>query len=109
MCNLSSCEQVQAKNTNRGLRVGLAFLCSSVLLAALLLTLSQVRAWDEETGLHFYDPYVVPRVEYSDTEVSSIHFDLVGALAIAAGFSVTDAATIQLYSQLTDSGWITGS
>ena len=90
-------------------RVGLAFLCGSVLLVALLLSLSQVRAWDEETGLHFYDPYVIPRVEYSDTEVSSVHFDLVGALAVAAGFSVTDAATIQLYSQLTDSGWITGS
>ncbi|MBK9233847.1 MAG: hypothetical protein IPO15_24150 [Anaerolineae bacterium] len=33
-----------------------------------------------------------PRAVFSDTEVSSVHFDLVGSLAIVAGFSEADAA-----------------
>ncbi len=81
---------------------GLALL----LLCGLLLALSSARAFDEE-DIEYFDPLdyspIASRPTYSPT-VSSIHFDLVGALAIAAGFSVTDAATIQAYSQGTDSG-----
>ena len=98
-----------AKSANRILRVVSVILLSSALVAVMLLTLSRVQAWDEERDLYFYDPFVLPRAVYSDTEVSSIHFDLAGALAIAAGFSITDAAAIQLYSQLVDSGLIVGS
>lgn len=96
-------------SASRRLSVVFVILLSSVCVAAVLLTLSRVRAYDEEKELYFYDPYAPPRAVYSDTEVSSIHFDLAGALAIAAGFSVTDAATIQLHSQLVDSGLITGN
>ncbi len=71
-------------------------------LRQMLLT---VWAWDEE-DIEYYDPLdstpVASRATYSPT-VSSIHFDMVGALAIAAGFSVEDAAVIQAYSQATDS------
>ena len=74
------------KSANRILRVLSVILFSSALVVVMLLTLSQVQAWDEEKDLHFYDPFVLPRAVYSDTEVSSIHFDLAGALAIAAGF-----------------------
>ncbi len=98
-----------ARSTHRILRVVFVILFSSAWVVVMLLTLSRVQAWDEERDLYFYDPYALPRAVYSDTEVSSIHFDLTGALAIAAGFSVTDAATIQLYSQLVDSGLIAGS
>jgi len=72
-------------------------------LAVLLLgSLTSAFAYDEE-GIPFYDPLSPTHPENADQEVSSVHFDLVGALALAAGFSEEDAATIQLYSQLTDS------
>lgn len=45
-----------------------------------------------KNGSIFYDPQVTPRTVFTDTEVSSVHFDLVGLLAIAAGFSEADAA-----------------
>lgn len=76
---------------------------------ALLLVSRPAQAWDEEKELYFYEPWLTSGTLYTGTEVSSVHFDLVGALALAAGFSVTDAATIQIYSQLTDAGIITGS
>jgi len=68
--------------------------------------LSTAWAWAEEQNLEYYDPFdttpIESRATYSPT-VSSIHFDMVGALAIAAGYSVEDAAIIQAYSQATDS------
>ncbi len=68
-------------------------------------TLLTAWAWDEE-DIEYYDPLdttpIASRATYSPT-VSTIHFDMVGALAIAAGFSVEDAAIIQAYSQATDS------
>ena len=64
-------------------------------------------AWSEESALLYYNPLdevpIEQRAVVSPT-VSSIHFDMVGALAIAAGFSLEDAAVIQAYSQATDSG-----
>lgn len=85
----------------RAQRVGLAALTSALLLSLLWAALGL--AFDEER-LAFYDPHVGPQAVYSDTEVSSVHFDLVGALAIAAGFSISDAADLQIYSQMVDSG-----
>lgn len=81
---------------------------SVFLLLALssLVTLPSVRAWSEE-NIDYFDPLdyrSLSQRDYVSPTVSSIHFDLVGALAIAAGFSITDAATIQAYSQATDSG-----
>lgn len=76
------------------------------LAAGLLYTLATVQAWSEE-NLEYFDPLDYTALDQRQTTtdtVSSIHFDLVGALAIAAGFSVTDAATIQAYSQGTDAG-----
>ncbi len=82
--------------------MGIALVGVSMLLTGF----SQAWAWDEE-NIEYFDPLdpapLASRQTYSPT-VSSIHFDLVGALAIAAGFSITDAATIQAYTQGSDSG-----
>ncbi|MBI3960696.1 MAG: hypothetical protein HY328_17945, partial [Chloroflexi bacterium] len=89
--------------SGHGLRSILSTLLVILSLAALLLTsLATTVAYDEE-GIPFYDPLSPTHPENAEQEVSSIHFDLVSALALAAGFSEEDAATIQLYSQLTDS------
>ncbi|NOX62077.1 MAG: hypothetical protein GXP42_09055 [Chloroflexi bacterium] len=67
---------------------------------------TQVLAWSEES-LDYFDPLdsrSLDERDYVSPNVSSIHFDLVGALAIAAGFDVTDAAIIQAYSEATDAG-----
>ncbi|NUQ39692.1 MAG: hypothetical protein HUU23_18270 [Caldilineales bacterium] len=93
----------------RWTRLGIASLSCVLLLLALAGILDHSAAWDEEQNLFFYEPWLDPALVYSPTEVSSVHFDLVGALALAAGFSEADAAAIQLYSQLTDSGILTGS
>ncbi|HBY93766.1 MAG TPA: hypothetical protein DEP84_07310 [Chloroflexi bacterium] len=91
-------------NHSRLVRFGLVVLAPCAAILLLLSTLSGVGAWSEETLLYFYDPAAASRLLYTDTTVSSVHFDLVGTLAIAAGFSVTDAATIQVYSQMVDPG-----
>ncbi len=89
---------------SHAMRLGLCLWMSLLLAVLLLATLSTAFAFDEENGLPFYDPLdsrFSISTDNSDT-VSSLHFDLVGALAVAAGFSAEDAATIQIYSQLTD-------
>ena len=73
------------------LAVGLAFFAGVTLVWAFA-----------EEPLHFRDPYTGetgPEWE----EVSTIHNDLTYALALAAGFSVTDSITLQVYAQLVDS------
>ncbi|NOZ71689.1 MAG: alpha/beta hydrolase [Chloroflexi bacterium] len=67
----------------------------------LLLSATMVWAFAEEP-LHFRDPYTG---ETGDNwpEVSTIHDDLTYALALAAGFSVTDSITLQIWDQLVDS------
>lgn len=87
-------------------QVFLAFAVFLFLTVSFLTTLPTVRAWSEE-NIDYFDPLdyrSISQRDYVSPTVSSIHFDLVGALAIAAGFSITDAATIQAYSQATDSG-----
>lgn len=92
---------------NRKWRRNLLLVTVTLLVAALFsLTLATALAWDEE-NLPFYDPLNPSYPINGEESVSSIHFDLVGALAIAAGFSEQDAATIQLYSQMTDPGTFT--
>jgi hypothetical protein len=77
----------------------------SLLVVAVALALfacaTMVWAFAEEP-LHFRDPYTGetgPEWE----EISTIHNDLTYALALAAGFSVTDSVTLQVYNQLVDS------
>ncbi len=68
---------------------------------ALLTCATLVRGFAEEP-LTFRDPYTGetgPEWE----EVSTIHNDLTYALALAAGFSVDDSITLQIYCQLVDS------
>ena len=53
-----------------------------------------------EEPLTFRDPATG---QLFDEEVSTIHDDLTYVLALAAGFSVTDSVTLQVWNQLTDS------
>lgn len=66
----------------------------------LLLSATMVWAFAEEP-LHFRDPY---SGETGDNwpEVSAIHDDFTYTLALAAGFSVTDSTTLQIWDQLVD-------
>lgn len=73
-----------------------------------LTTFTRVRGWDEK-NLYFYEPLDLFLTIHSDPKVSSVHFDLVGALASAASFSVTDAPTTHVYSQLPGSNVMTGA
>ncbi len=73
------------------------------LLIALAVTIfagaTLVLAFAEEP-LTFRDPYTG---QFTDEEISTIHDDLTYVLALAAGFSVTDSVTLQVWNQLTDS------
>lgn len=55
-----------------------------------------------EEPLTFRDPYT-GQTGPDWEEVSTIHNDLTYALALAAGFSITDSITLQVYCQLVDS------
>ncbi|MCL4836256.1 MAG: hypothetical protein KJZ86_27700 [Caldilineaceae bacterium] len=83
-------------------RIVSTLLITLSLAVLLIASLTPALAYDEE-GIPFYDPLTPTHPQNADQQVSSIHFDLVGSLALAAGFSEEDAATLQLYSQLTDS------
>lgn len=72
---------------------------SVVTLLALLTGAVLVLAFAEEP-LTFRDPYTG---ETTDEEVSTIHDDLTYVLALAAGFSVSDSITLQIWNQLVDS------
>jgi len=91
---------------NRRRWIMLVFSVLVPLLAAYGLLRFLPSAWSEEE-ISYFDPLDYSPLDQRETvspTVSSIHFDLVGALAIAAGFSITDAATIQAYSEGTDAG-----
>jgi hypothetical protein len=73
-----------------------------LVLLAILLALAGVTlvlAFAEE-DIGFRDPYTG---EETDEEISTIHTDLTYVLALAAGFSVTDSITLQVWNQLVDS------
>lgn len=78
---------------------GLASLALCLVLS--LVFLSQTLSFSEEETLWFVDPDDGQR--YPAEAVSSVHFDLVGALAECAGFNRPAASMIQVYSQLADS------
>lgn len=53
-----------------------------------------------EEPLPFRDPYTGAT---TDEEISTLHDDLTYVLALAAGFSVSDSITLQIWNQLVDS------
>jgi hypothetical protein len=72
-------------------------------LLALVLGVAMAWAFAEEP-LGFRDPYSGAT---TGQEISTIHFDLTYAMALAAGFSITDSRTLQIWNQLVDSEVIT--
>ena len=94
-------------NYRKWIMLALALGTAWLAVYGLLWTFSSAQAWSEEESNLYFDPLdyrPLDQREYVSPTVSSIHFDLVGALAIAAGFSVTDAATIQAWSEAPDKG-----
>ncbi|NOZ49018.1 MAG: alpha/beta hydrolase [Chloroflexi bacterium] len=79
----------------RGARLLVAVAVTFLLLA------SMVWAFAEEP-LHFRDP-ATGQTGDDWPQVSTIHDDLTYALALAAGFSISDSITLQLWDQLVDS------
>ena len=71
------------------------------IVLALLAWVTLVCAFAEEP-IHFRDPYTGQTGEDWE-EISTIHNDLTYALALAAGFSITDSITLQVWNQLVDS------
>ena len=70
-------------------------------LVVLALAASAVLAFAfAEEPLAFRDPYTGA---LTDEEISTIHDDLTYVLALAAGFSVSDSITLQIWDQLVDS------
>jgi len=67
----------------------------------LFMSVSLVWAFAEEP-IHFRDPYTGQTGDDWE-EISTIHDDLTYAMALAAGFSVTDSITLQIWDQLVDS------
>ena len=68
---------------------------------ALLAGVTLVLGFAEEP-LYFRDPYTGQTGDQWE-EVSTIHDDLTYALALAAGFDITDSITLQIWNQLVDS------
>ncbi len=83
------------KRTTFYVSFALAIIVSLIAMASL--------AWAfAEEPLHFRDPYTGQTGEDWE-EVSTIHDDLTYALALAAGFSISDSIKLQIWDQLVDS------
>ncbi len=83
---------------------GILVRCARLAIAItlpLLACASLVWAFAEEP-IRFRDPYTGQTGEEWE-EISTIHDDLTYVLALAAGFSVTDSITLQIWDQLVDS------
>ena len=64
-----------------------------------------------EEDIGFRDPaghYYPPTAPFPEERVSTIHDDLTLALAIAAGFSISDSHTLRIWDQLVDSEALPG-
>ena len=85
---------------------GRKFLCVGMVLG-LLLTVGAVSVWgfaEEELGFRDRDgTYYPPTGSFPEGRISTVHDDLTYALAIAAGFTVTDSHTLRIWDQLVDS------
>jgi hypothetical protein len=65
-----------------------------------------------EEGIGFRDRdgvYYPPTADFPDGYVSTVHDDLTYALALAAGFTVTDSHTLRVWDQLVDSEMLPGT
>lgn len=84
-------------------RIGL-----SVLAVVLALAASITPAWAfAEEPIGWRDP--ATGVTYPDVHINTIHDDLTYVMALAAGFSITDAKTLQVWDQLVDSEALPGA
>jgi hypothetical protein len=77
------------------------------LILGLLLAVSASSVWafaEEELGFRDRDgTYYPPSGDFPDHRISTIHDDLTFALAIAAGFTLTDSHTLRIWDQMVDS------
>lgn len=77
------------------------------ILLGLFLTVGTVSVWgfaEEELGFRDQDgTYYPPSGDFPANRISTIHDDLTLALAVAAGFTVTDSQTLRIWDQLVDS------
>lgn len=79
----------------------------------LFLIAGSVLVWgfaEEELGFRDQDgTYYPPVGDFPDGRISTVHDDLTFALAIAAGFTLTDSHTLQIWNQLVDSEVLPGT
>jgi hypothetical protein len=77
------------------------------LALGLLLAAGAMSVWgfaEEELGFRDRDGTTYPPAgDFPDDRISTVHDDLTFALALAAGFTVTDSHTIRIWDQLVDS------
>lgn len=74
-----------------------------VIITGLALFAGVTLVWGfAEEHLYFRDPYTGQTSDQWE-EISTIHDDLTFALALAAGFSISDSITLQVWDQLVDS------
>ena len=71
----------------------------AILVIVLLASVTMVAAFAEEP-LGFRHPLTG---EVTEEQISTLHYDLTYALALAAGFSISDSVTLQVWDQLVDS------
>jgi hypothetical protein len=91
-----------------GLPVKPARITAAIVAMALALIASAALVWAfAEEPLGWRDP--ATGVTYSEPDISTIHDDLTYVLALAAGFSITDAKTLQIWDQLVDSEALPGA
>jgi hypothetical protein len=77
------------------------------LMLGLFLAVNAISVWgfaEEELGFRDRDGTdYPPSGDFPDNRISTIHDDLTFALAIAAGFTMTDSHTLRIWDQLVDS------
>jgi hypothetical protein len=79
-----------------------------MIVSAVALMMGVAIAWAfAEEPIGWRDP--ATNVTYPDVEISTFHDDLTYILALAAGFSITDARTLQIWDQLVDSEALPGA
>ncbi len=65
---------------------------------------------EEELGFRDRDGvYYPPSGDFPDERISTVHDDLTLALAVAAGFTITDSHTLRIWDQLVDSEALPGT
>ncbi|HHH40679.1 MAG TPA: hypothetical protein ENK56_01580, partial [Chloroflexi bacterium] len=83
------------------------WLLYAVVALGLCLAVGAVSVWgfaEEELGFRDRDgTYYPPTGDFPEGRISTVHDDLTLALAIAAGFTITDSHTLRIWDQLVDS------